>query len=284
MALRAYGTGFRHDSRNPHKYKGIFVAILSVENLTKYFGGLAAVYELSFHIQAREILGLIGPNGAGKTTVFNLVTGIFPPSRGKVFFNDEDITGRKPYEINEKGIARIFQSTRHFPNFTVRDNLIAGRHCRTRAGFWSAVFNNNLAQYERRQSEERAQEILQFLELQPYQNELARNIPQAMQRRLDIGIALATDPKLILLDEPAAGMNPEETYQLMMLIKKIQEQKISVFLIEHVMQMIMDICERIIVLNYGKKIAEGIPEVIQNDPGVIEAYLGSEDFDRVRIE
>jgi len=260
------------------------VAILSVENLTKYFGGLAAVYELSFHIQAREILGLIGPNGAGKTTVFNLVTGIFPPSRGKVFFNDEDITGRKPYEINEKGIARIFQSTRHFPNFTVRDNLIAGRHCRTRAGFWSAVFNNNLAQYERRQSEERAQEILQFLELQPYQNELARNIPQAMQRRLDIGIALATDPKLILLDEPAAGMNPEETYQLMMLIKKIQEQKISVFLIEHVMQMIMDICERIIVLNYGKKIAEGIPEVIQNDPGVIEAYLGSEDFDRVRIE
>ncbi len=260
------------------------MAILSVENRTKYFGGLAAVFDLTFAIEIGEILGLIGPNGAGKTTVFNLITGIFPPSQGKVIYGGEDITRRRPFEINEKGIARIFQSTRHFPNFTVTDNLISGRHCRTRSGFWSSVLNSSLAQTERRESEERAVEIIHFLELDPYRNELAKNIPQAMQRRLDIGIALATEPQLILLDEPAAGMNPEETYQLMDLIKKIQGKKISVFLIEHDMQVIMDVCERILVLNYGKKISEGTPEYIQNDPAVIEAYLGSEDFDRVRIE
>lgn len=260
------------------------MAILAVQNLTKYFGGLAAVFELSFHIEAGEILGLIGPNGAGKTTVFNLITGIFSPSRGKVVFKEEDITGQKPYDINQKGIARVFQTTRHFPNFTTLDNLIAGRHCRTQAGFWSSVLNTHLARREKRESAERAEEILGFLELESYRDELARNIPQAMQRRLDIGIALATEPQMLLLDEPAAGMNPEETYQLMEVIKKIQERKISVFLIEHDMQVIMDVCERILVLNYGKKITEGEPEAIQNNAEVIEAYLGSEDFDRVRIE
>ncbi len=260
------------------------MAILAVENLTKHFGGLTAVFELSFSIERGEILGLIGPNGAGKTTVFNLITGVFPPSRGQVRFADEDITGWKSYEINRKGIARIFQSTRHFPNFTVLDNLITGRHCRTRAGLWSSLFKTRLDQQERRDNANRAAEILEFLDLASYRDELAKNIPQAMQRRLDIGIALATEPDLLLLDEPAAGMNPEETYQLMEVIRKIQERKISVFLIEHDMQVIMDICERILVLNYGKKIAEGEPEAIQNNFEVIEAYLGSEDFDRVRID
>jgi len=259
------------------------VSILKVDNLTKFFGGLAAVYELSFSVEAREILGLIGPNGAGKTTVFNLITGVFAPSRGRVVFADEEITGQRPYEINRKGIARIFQATRHFANFTVRDNLETGRHCRTRSGLWSALFHTQLARREQREGEERAEEIMEFLNLAGYRDELAKNIPQAMQRRLDIGIALATEPVLLLLDEPAAGMNPEETYQLMEVIRRIQEREISVFLIEHDMQMIMDICGRIVVLNYGKKIAEGAPESIQNDPRVIEAYLGSEDFNRVRI-
>jgi branched-chain amino acid transport system ATP-binding protein len=260
------------------------VAILAVENLTKHFGGLTAVFELSFSIERGEILGLIGPNGAGKTTVFNLITGVFPPSRGQVRFANEDITGWKPYEINKRGIARIFQSTRHFPNFTVLDNLITGRHCRTRAGLWSSLFKTRLDRQERRDNADRSAEILEFLDLASYRDELAKNIPQAMQRRLDIGIALATEPDLLLLDEPAAGMNPEETYQLMEIIRKIRERKISVFLIEHDMQVIMDVCERILVLNYGKKIAEGEPEAIQNNSEVIEAYLGSEDFDRVRIE
>lgn len=258
--------------------------LLKVEKLSKSFGGLAAVSDLTFQIRIGEVLGLIGPNGAGKTTVFNLITGIFFPSEGKITFREEEITGRKPYEITQKGIARIFQSPRHFPNLTVLENLITGRHCRTKAGFWGSILNTKTVQQENLESGHQAESFLHFLDLEPYRDETAKNIPLAMQRRLDIGIALATEPGLILLDEPAAGMNPEETFQLMLLIKKIQGQKISVFLIEHDMQMIMDICERILVLNYGRTISEGVPELVRNDPKVIEAYLGSEDFNHVSLE
>jgi branched-chain amino acid transport system ATP-binding protein len=260
------------------------VALLTVDKLSKNFGGLAAVTDLTFQIEAGEIMGLIGPNGAGKTTVFNLITGIFPPSAGRILFRDKEVTGRRPYEISQKGVGRIFQSPRHFPNLTVLENLITGRHGRTRTGFWSAVLNLKTVQKENEENRRQAEGLLDFLELSPYREETAKNIPLAMQRRLDIGIALATEPGLLLLDEPAAGMNPEETFQLMELIQKIRQRQIAVFLIEHDMQLVMDVCERILVLNYGRKIAEGAPEGIRNDAKVIEAYLGSEDFNSVRLE
>jgi branched-chain amino acid transport system ATP-binding protein len=263
--------------------------LLKIENLEKHFGGIAAVDCLSLHVRYDEILGLIGPNGSGKTTVFNLIGGVHEPSGGQIYLEGAELHRKTRHEIVKMGIGRTFQGLRHFSKISVFDNIMVGCHCRTSSGLWSAFWHSILktktAKKEQVATREKALELIEFLGLSPYVDELAENIPQFMQRRLDIGVAMATEPSLLLLDEPAAGLNATETIQLDELINRIRtEKKTSVFLIEHDMKLVMDVCERIIVLNYGKKIAEGTPREIQDNEEVVEAYLGKESFDLVTVE
>jgi branched-chain amino acid transport system ATP-binding protein len=248
--------------------------ILTVNMLSKTFGGLRAVDNVSFSIQEKEIFGLIGPNGAGKTTVFNLLTGIYSPSEGRIDFMEQEINGLKPYEITRRGIARTFQNIRLFGSMTVTDNVSIAQHCRTRAEVLGSIIKPSWVRREEKAIRDKSHELLTFVGLQDKQNELARNLPYGEQRRLEIARALATDPALILLDEPAAGMNPLETLSLMSLISKIRDTGLTILLIEHDMKVVMGISDRIAVLDYGKKIAEGIPEEIRANEKVIEAYLG----------
>ena len=248
--------------------------ILSVSSLSKTFGGLRAVDEVSFSIQEKEIFGLIGPNGAGKTTVFNLLTGIYAPTEGKIAFLESEINGLKPYEITRRGIARTFQNIRLFGSMSVTDNVSIAQHCRTRAEVFSSILKPAWVKKEEKAIQEKSHELLAFVGLESKKNELARNLPYGEQRRLEIARALATEPMLILLDEPAAGMNPLETLSLMSLISKIRDKGLTVLLIEHDMKVVMGISDRIAVLDYGKKIAEDIPEEIRSNEKVIEAYLG----------
>ncbi len=248
--------------------------LLACEKVHKNFGGLVAVNQVELKVDQGEIVGLIGPNGAGKTTLFNLITGFLVPTSGKIVYQGKDITRLSPHVLGERGLVRTFQKINIFPELTVLDNILIGRYLHIKGGFIQSLLQSRVQKQEEKMAQERAMQVLNAVGLSGWEGQQAKNLPFGLQRALGISIALAAQPKLLLLDEPASGMNTEEKKHITEVIRKIYQSGITILIVEHDMNVVMNLCQRIIVLDYGTILTEGTPEEVQHDPRVIEVYLG----------